>query len=195
MTDFLSQFDHTRLDKDLIAMGKAGGSLGYGGYKQLVNYGHSASLLNEAIDKATRKGLALGPKLNEFLMTGIDPDQRAAELAALQNQSSAIRDQTATQLRIADQQARDLENERIMNQRAAAERMRAEEEARRMQMARDRSAKLAANLQIAGQPGFRGRGGSAGFRRRSDQFQIDPSFKGLSAPGGATKKTNKLVNL
>lgn len=195
MNSFLSQFDHTRLDKDLVELGKAGGSLGYGGYKQLINYGHSAALLNEAIDKATRRGLGLGPKLNQFLMTGIDPDQRAAELAALQNQSSAIRDQTAAQLRIADEQAKAMENQNLMNQRAAAERMRAEQEAQRMQMARDRSASQAANLQIAGQPGFRGRGGSAGFRRRSDQFQIDPSFKGLSASGGAAKKANKLVNL
>ena len=114
----------------------------------------------------------------------------SAQTQATDTQTQAIRD-------AADVQAKQLQDQFKISQAAAAERERAQQEANRMNMLRSRSGARVANLQIAGAPKEKKAAGSAGFRRRDDQFKTRPKFSSLSinpvALGAAALKS--MVNI
>ena len=152
--------------------------------------GHSPYELEQAVRNASRYGLKIGPDLDSYLRSGIDPrEQRAFE-----EQRNNLYQQGIDQS-MADAEAlrAQMEDQFRRNQKAAAERAKAEAEARRMQLIRERGAGRAQNLQIQGPAGApRGRGGSTGFRRRQDQFRISP-YKGIGIGGGLISTAAQLL--
>jgi SpoVK/Ycf46/Vps4 family AAA+-type ATPase len=177
--------DETKLDKSLKASGKAGGDFTFAEYEDYVSRGHSDADLREAVEEA--KGLKLDQPLIDFLRTGITPQMKADAAAAQQrviDAQNAATDATNTQTQAiidaADARAAQLNDQFKINQAAAAERERAQQEANRMNMLRSRSGARVANLQIAGAPKDKKAAGSAGFRRRDDQFKTRPKFGSLS---------------
>ena len=177
--------DETQLDRSLKATGKAGGSFTMAEYEDYVSRGHTDANLREAVEEA--QGLKLDQPLIDFLRTGITPQMKAETAAAQQRildaqaaATAATNTQTQAILDVADTQAQQLEDQFRINQLAAAERERAQQEANRMNMLRSRSGARVANLQIAGAPKDKKSAGSAGFRRRDDQFKTRPKFSSLS---------------
>ncbi len=196
-TAFTQQFDQGNLAANLKVLGTQGGGIGIQGYKDLVAMGHSPYQLQEAVKEASTKGLRIGTDLESYFRSGVDPrEQRDFENKRNDLIQKGIdqdmADAEATRTQMADQFRR--------QQLAAAERAKAEAQARRMQMIRERSAGRAQNLQIQGAAGSpRGKGGSTGFRRRKDQFQISP-YKGVGIGGGAIgaiakAAANTMVNI
>jgi len=191
-TAYTQQFDQGNLAGNLKVLGLQGGGIGIQGYKDLVSMGHSPFQLQEAVKEAAAKGLKIGTDLETYLRSGVDPrEQRAFEDKRndlfQQGIDQDMADAEAIRTQMADQFRR--------QQLAAAERAKADAEARRMQMIRERSAGRAQNLQIQGAAGApRGRGGSTGFRRRKDQFQISP-YKGVGISAIAKGAANKMVNI
>ena len=181
-TAYTQQFDQGNLAASLKVLGSQGGGIGIQGYKDLVAMGHSPYQLQEAVKEAATKGLRIGTDLESYFRSGIDPrEQRAFEeernTLYQQEIDQTMADAEAMRTQMADQFRR--------QQKAAAERAKAEAESRRMQMIRERGAGRAQNLQIQGAASApRGRGGSTGFRRRQDQFRISP-YKGVGIGGGA----------
>ena len=203
-TAFTQQFDQGNLAANLKVLGTQGGGIGIQGYKDLVSMGHSPYQLQEAVKEASTKGLRIGTDLESYFRSGVDPrEQRAFEDKRndlyQQEIDQTMADAEAMRTQMADQFRR--------SQLAAAERAKAEAEARRMQLIRERGAGRAQNLQIQGAASApRGRGGSTGFRRRQDQFRISP-YKGVGIGGGsgggligavgaiAKGVANKMVNI
>lgn len=188
---FTQQFDQGNLAAHLRTYGTQGGAIGIQGYKDLASLGHSPYQLQEAVQNAAKYGLKIGTNLQDYFRTGIDPRETAA---FEEERNATIRDATAQTLADSEATRQQMEDQFRRQQKAAEERAKAESEAARMQMLRERGAGRAANLQIQGQPGFRGRGGSAGFRRRSDQFRINP-YKGVGLGGSSVGATNSMVNI
>ena len=210
-SDFTKSLDQTQLASNLRVLGTQGGGIGIQGFKDLAALGHSPMELEEAVENAARYGLKIGTDLESYLRSGIDPretrEQAAANTQAIDNQTASIEAQTKSALESADALRAQMEDEFRRSQRAAAERAKAEAEARRMQLIRERGAGRAQNLQIQGAASApRGRGGSTGFRRRQDQFRISP-YKGVGIGGGsgggligavgaiAKGVANKMVNI
>ena len=191
------QFDQGQLASNLRVLGTQGGAIGIQGYKDLASMGHSPYELQQAVQNASKYGLRIGTDLQDYFRSGIDPREQRAfeeERNALYQQGidKTMADAEAMRAQMADQFRRD--------QKAAAERAKAEAEARRMQLIRERGAGRAQNLQIQGATkGPKGRGGSTGFRRRQDQFRISP-YKGVGIGGGiigsaAKAAANTMVNI
>ena len=194
--------DPTKLDKSLKASGSRGGDFTMAEYEDYVSRGHTDADLKEAVEGAS--GLKLDQDLRDFLRTGITPQMKAETAAAqarvldAQNAATeATNTQTQAIIDAADARAKQLEDQFKINQAAAAERERAQQEANRMNMLRSRSGARVANLQIAGAPKEKKAAGSAGFRRRDDQFKTRPKFGSLSinpvALGAAALKS--MVNI
>ena len=187
-TAYTQQFDQSNLASNLRVLGTQGGAIGIQGYKDLASMGHSPTELEAAVRNASKYGLKIGTDLDSYLRSGIDPRETREQAAA---NTQAIIDQTASNLASGDALREQMADQFRRQQMASAERAKAEAEARRMQMIRERSAGKAQNLQIQGAAKDpRGRGGSTGFRRRQDQFRISP-YKGVGI-GGAE---NTMVNI
>ena len=127
-----------------------------------------------------------------------DPETETQE----QTLTSDYVEEADTTLDEADTRFEDLLNQFKIFQEAAAERNRLAQEAQRQQMLtmqrRDRAAGRTPDLQLRGAGGF-GKGGSQGFRRRADQFRINP-FRNLGGVMGAVGNAaqgiaNKMVNI
>lgn len=191
-TAYTQQFDQGNLAANLRVLGTQGGGIGIQGYKDLAAMGHSPTQLEAAVRNASKYGLKIGTDLDSYLRSGIDP-RETRDLAAANTQ--AIVDQTASSLESADALRAQMEDQFRRQQKAAAERAKAEAEARRMQLIRERGAGRAQNLQIQGAAKDpRGRGGSTGFRRRQDQFRISP-YKGVGIGSIAQGAANRMVNI
>lgn len=179
--------DETQLDRSLKATGKLGGDFTMAEYEDYVSRGHTDADLREAVETAQRSGLKIDQPLVDYFRTGITPQMKAdAEarqakiLDAMNAATQATDTQTQAILDAADIQAQQLEDQFKINQAASAERERVAAEANRMNMLRSRSGARVANLQIAGAPKDKKAAGSAGFRRRDDQFKTRPKFGSLS---------------
>lgn len=193
--------DSTKLDKSLKASGKRGGDFTMAEFQDYVNRGHNESSLTEAVQKAS--GLKLDQDLRDFLRTGITPQMKAETAAAQQKildahnaATEATNAQTQAIIDAANDRAKQLEDQFRINQAASAEREKAQQEANRMNMLRSRSGARVANLQIAGAPKEKKAAGSAGFRRRDDQFKTRPKFSSLSIlPAVGTMGSQSMVNI
>lgn len=194
--------DPTRLAASLKSSGARGGDFTLTEYEDYIKSGHSEAELREGVEKA--RGLKLDQSLIDYLRTGITPQMKAETAAAQQrviDAQNAATDATNTQTQAiidaADARREQLNNQFRIDQAAAEERNRAQQEANRMNMLRSRSGARVANLQIAGAPKDKKTAGSAGFRRRDDQFKTRPKFSSLSinpvALGAAAFKS--MVNI
>ena len=193
--------DPTKLTKSLKASGKRGGDFTMAEFQDYVDRGHSESSLLDAVQGAS--GLKLDQDLRDFIRTGITPQMKADAEAAQQRiidaqnaATEATNTQTQAIIDAADARAKQLENQFKINQAASAERERAQQEANRMNMLRSRSGARVANLQIAGAPKEKKVAGSAGFRRRDDQFKTRPKFSSLSIlPLVGSMASKSMVNI
>ena len=129
----------------------------------------------------------------------VDPPETETQEQPL---TSDYVEEANTTLDEADTRYEDLLNQFKIFQEAAAERNRLAQEAQRRQMItmqrRDRAAGRAPTLQLRGAGEF-GKGGSQGFRRRADQFRINP-FRNLGGIMGAVGAAgqgiaNNMVNI
>tara|TARA_R100000005_G_C4921893_1_gene154794 strand:- start:83 stop:769 length:687 start_codon:yes stop_codon:yes gene_type:complete len=132
------------------------------------------------------------------------PEETTAPETETQEQplTSDYVEEAETTLDEADTRFEDLLNQFKIFQQAAEERNRLAREAQRQQMLtmqrRERAAGRAPSLHLRGAGEF-GKAGSQGFRRRANQFRINP-FRNLGGVMGAVGNTaqgivNKMVNI